>query len=53
MKKDGAIVLGSGGDGSPWSTGSFFEGAITIGCADDNNVDNAVHANIVAAGYGD
>lgn len=52
MEKQGAIVLGSGGDGSTWSTGSFFEGAITIGAADDDSVDQAIQANIVAAGYG-
>lgn len=52
MEKQGAIVLGSGGDGSTWSAGSFFEGAMTIGCPDDNSVDDAIQANIVAAGYG-
>jgi hypothetical protein len=52
MHKQGAIVLGSGGDGSPWSTGSFFEGAMTIGCADSDAADDAIQANIVAAGYG-
>jgi hypothetical protein len=52
MKKQGAIVLGAGGDGSFYSQGIFFEGAITIGCADDNSVDDAIAANVVAAGYG-
>jgi hypothetical protein len=52
VHKQGAIVLGSGGDGSPWSTGSFFEGAMTFGCPDSDAVDDAIQANIVAAGYG-
>jgi len=52
MKKQGDIVLGTGGDGSFYSTGVFFEGAVTIGCADDDSVDDAIQANIVAAGYG-
>ena len=52
MKKEGAIVLGTGGDGSFLGTGVFFEGAITIGCPDDKAVDDAIQANIVAAGYG-
>jgi hypothetical protein len=52
MKKQGSIVLGTGGDGSFYSTGIFFEGAITSGCADGNTVDDAIQANIVAAGYG-
>ena len=44
--------VGTGGDGSFYSTGVFFEGAITSGCADGNTVDDAIQANIVAAGYG-
>lgn len=52
MKKQGAIVLGTGGDGSFLGTGIFFEGAITIGCPDDKAVDDAIQASIVAAGYG-
>jgi hypothetical protein len=52
MEKQGAIVLGSGGDGSTWSEGSFFEGAMTIGVTDDESVDQAIQATIVAAGYG-
>jgi hypothetical protein len=50
MKKQGAIVMGTGGDGSPSGSGIFFEGAITIGCPDDNAVDDAIAANVVAAG---
>lgn len=47
----GAIILGTGGDGSNGGTGTFFEGAITIGNPPDS-VDDEVQANIVAAGYG-
>jgi non-reducing end alpha-L-arabinofuranosidase len=52
LKKEGSIILGTGGDGSFYSTGIFFEGAITFGCPDDNAVDDAIQASIVAAGYG-
>jgi len=51
MKKEGAIVLGVGGDNSHTGEGTFFEGAITFGYPSDAT-DNAVQANIVAAGYG-
>jgi len=52
MHKQGSIILGSGGDGSAWSNGVWFEGAMTAGCADDKTVDDAIQANIVSAGYG-
>jgi hypothetical protein len=51
MKKVGAIVLGTGGDGSSYGVGTFFEGCITSGNPPDAT-DDAIHANIVAAGYG-
>jgi len=51
MKKGGAIILASGGDGSTAGTGTWFEGAITAGLPTDAT-DDAVQANIVAAGYG-
>jgi hypothetical protein len=51
MKKQGAIVLGTGGDGSSYGVGTFFEGCMTSGNPPDA-IDDAVHANIVAAGYG-
>jgi hypothetical protein len=51
MKQQGGIVMGVGGDNSKWSTGSFFEGVMTIGYPSDAT-ENAVQANIVAAGYG-
>jgi hypothetical protein len=50
-KLQGAIILGTGGDGSNTGTGTFFEGAMTIGNPPDS-VDDAIQANIVAAGYG-
>jgi hypothetical protein len=51
MKKVGAIILGLGGDGSSYGAGTFFEGCVTSGNPSDA-VDDAVQANIVAAGYG-
>ncbi len=51
MKKEGAVELGVGGDGSAGGIGTFFEGAITSGSPPDAT-DDAVQANIVAAGYG-
>jgi non-reducing end alpha-L-arabinofuranosidase len=56
MKKQGAIVLGSGGDcckpsgGANQSDGTFYEGCIVTGYPTDAT-ENAVQANIVAAGY--
>ena len=51
MKKQGAIILGIGGDNSNDAIGSFFEGCMTSGYPSDAT-DDAVQANIVAAGYG-
>jgi non-reducing end alpha-L-arabinofuranosidase len=50
MHQEGAIVLGTGGDNSNASVGSFFEGVMTAGYPTDA-ADNAVQASIVAAGY--
>ncbi|HNY31009.1 MAG TPA: arabinofuranosidase catalytic domain-containing protein [Fibrobacteria bacterium] len=50
-KLQGAIFLGTGGDGSPGGTGTFYEGVITIGNPPDS-IDDQIQANIVAAGYG-
>ena len=56
MKKQGAIVLGSGGDcckpggGANLSAGTFYEGAMVAGYPSDAT-DNAVQADITAAGY--
>jgi non-reducing end alpha-L-arabinofuranosidase len=51
MKKQGSIILGTGGDGSFYSTGVWFEGAMTAGCSSDKAVDDAIQANIVAAQF--
>ena len=51
QKKQGAIILGIGGDNSHTGEGTFFEGCMTSGVPSDS-VDDAVEANIVAAGYG-
>jgi hypothetical protein len=55
MKKQGAIVLGSGGDccatNNNLSDGTFYEGAIVTGYPTDAT-ENSVQANIVAAKYG-
>jgi hypothetical protein len=51
QKKQGAIILGIGGDNSHTGEGTFFEGCMTSGLPSDT-VDDAVQANIVAAGYG-
>ena len=51
QKKEGAIILATGGDGSPSGVGIWFEGAMTASATSDA-ADDAVQANIVAAGYG-
>ena len=51
MKKEGAIVLGIGGDNSDHGVGTFYEGAMTASYTSDST-DDAIQANIVAAGYG-
>ena len=51
QKKEGAIILGIGGDNSHTGEGTFFEGCMTSGNPTDD-IDDAVQANIVAAGYG-
>jgi hypothetical protein len=51
MHQEGAIILGTGGDNSNSSAGSFFEGVMTSGYPTDA-ADNAVQANIVSSGYG-
>lgn len=50
MHKEGAIILGIGGDNSKSSAGSFFEGVMTSGYPSDAT-DNAVQANITSVGY--
>ncbi len=51
MKKQGAIILGIGGDNSKSSAGTFYEGVMTSGYP-TAATEAAVQANIVAAGYG-
>ena len=50
MRKQGAIILGIGGDNSDSATGLFYEGVMTAGYSTDA-ADDAVQADIVAAGY--
>jgi len=53
MRKQGAILLGNGGDNSNASQGTFYEGAMTAaGTFPTNATDQLVQANVVAAGYG-
>jgi hypothetical protein len=55
MKKQGAIILGSGGDccysNTTMSQGTFYEGAIVAGYPSDATEDS-VQSNIISAGYG-
>ncbi len=50
MHQEGSIVMGTGGDNSNASIGSFFEGLMTAGYPTDA-ADNSVQANIVSVGY--
>lgn len=50
MKKEGAIILGIGGDNSISAQGTFYEGVMTSGFPSDAT-ENSVQANIVAAKY--
>jgi non-reducing end alpha-L-arabinofuranosidase len=50
MKKQGAILLGIGGDNSVSGAGTFYEGVMTTGYP-SNATEEAVQANVVAAGY--
>jgi hypothetical protein len=52
MRKQGAILLGNGGDNSNGSQGTFYEGAVTAaGTFPTDATDQLVQANIVAAQY--
>lgn len=51
MKKQGAIILGIGGDNSDSAVGTFYEGVMTYGYSTDA-ADDLVQSNIIAAGYG-
>uniref|UniRef100_A0A8H7KA83 Alpha-L-arabinofuranosidase n=1 Tax=Bionectria ochroleuca TaxID=29856 RepID=A0A8H7KA83_BIOOC len=50
MQKEGAIILGIGGDNSNWAQGTFYEGVMTTGYPSDDT-ENQVQADIVAAKY--
>ena len=52
MRKQGAILLGNGGDNSNQSQGTFYEGAMTAaGTFPTNATDQLIQANVVAAQY--
>src|SRR5580693_5032849 len=52
MRKQGAILLGNGGDNSVGSQGTFYEGAMTAaGTFPTDATDQKVQANVVAARY--
>ena len=52
MRKQGAILLGNGGDNSNGSQGTFYEGAMTAaGTFPTDATDQLVQVNVVAAHY--
>jgi non-reducing end alpha-L-arabinofuranosidase len=52
MRKQGAILLGNGGDNSNGSQGTFYEGAMTAGGTfPTRETDEKVQANVAAARY--
>jgi hypothetical protein len=52
MRKQGAILLGNGGDNSVGSQGTFYEGAMTAaGTFPSDALDQLVQANVVAVKY--
>src|ERR1017187_5036868 len=52
MRKQGAILLGNGGDNSNSSQGTFYEGAMTAaGTFPTDATDQLVQANVAAARY--
>jgi non-reducing end alpha-L-arabinofuranosidase len=50
MSKEGAIILGIGGDNSVGGEGTFYEGVMTSGYPSDDT-ENSVQADIVSVGY--
>ena len=50
MLKQGAIILGTGGDNSNRAEGNFYEGYIAAGVT-SAETDNAIQANIINVGY--
>src|SRR5512146_1629143 len=52
MRKQGAILLGNGGDNSNGSAGTFYEGAMTAaGTFPSQETNQKIQANVVAAHY--
>lgn len=52
MRKQGAIVLGNGGDNNNYSQGTYYEGAMTApGTFPSEETNKKIQANIVAAKY--
>ena len=52
MRKQGAILLGNGGDNSNGSQGTFYEAAMTApGTFPADATNQKIQANVVAAGY--
>lgn len=51
MLKEGAIILGLGGDNSNSAQGTLYEGAMTSGYPSDDT-ENAVQEDIISAKYG-
>ena len=52
MRKQGAILLGNGGDNSNGSQGTFYEGAMTAPCTFPTKETNQkIQANIIAVSY--
>ena len=50
MRKQGAIILGTGGDNSNGAVGNFYEGFIVSGVT-SAATDDAIQANFIAVGY--
>ena len=50
MHKEGAIILGIGGDNSKGSAGTFYEGVMTTGYP-SSSTEASVQSNIVSVGY--
>ena len=50
MRKEGAIILATGGDNSNSAAGNFYEGFMATGYASEET-DAALQKNIIAAGY--
>lgn len=52
MRKQGAIVLGNGGDNNNYAQGTFYEAAMTApGTYPSEETNQKIQANIVKAGY--